>query len=312
MAKFEVTQDANGFSIKKGEKYSLTITDTEVKISETSGFACFKSTYEQVVQIKDILFFDYKAKLFGLLGYTFTGGNNSTFYLKKSIKGIKKSVVLAIRQWFIDHGVNFAAKDAEGDTFKPTGFHFFSKEFITLTDKALAHHYNTKFKNRDSIIPYELIDFFLITKAGLCTKRLTVIGALSFSTQGAFWGNSINEVRKAMEAHSLNPSNGKVYHPHLFSGVKGRKKQSLILLEDKIVYIHKEKGEVVAKAIKKVTSYECKPIFSLFKRVATINGYGETDMRTGDAPLYEVVFPGVFFFWWFCCGRIKVACRSLS
>ncbi|QTQ10834.1 hypothetical protein HRI96_00665 [Treponema parvum] len=310
MAKLEVTKNDDGFFIRKGENYSLSVTATEIKFSEITGFLCFKETYESVIKIEDVLFFDYNAKFFGLLGYNFRGGNNDLFYFNKFI-GLKKEIVLEIRQWLVDHGVKFATEDSEGKAFKPTGFHPLAKEFLAINDTHIAHHYNTKFRNRDSIIPYYKIDFFLITTACCCTKRLLLIGSLNFATEGSFSSGAIDQVRKELEAHSIKPSEGKVYYPNFFSGVKGRKKKTLILLEDKIVYMHTDKGKTVAQIVKTVTSYKCKPIFSLFKRVVYIEGFGETDMRTGTIPSYKIVFPGVFFFWWFCCGKIKVACKAL-
>ncbi|MGP1512011.1 MAG: hypothetical protein ACTTIT_05785, partial [Treponema sp.] len=38
MAKLEVTKNADGFFIRKGEKYSLSITATEILLSEITGF----------------------------------------------------------------------------------------------------------------------------------------------------------------------------------------------------------------------------------------------------------------------------------
>ena len=38
MAKLEVTKNADGFFIRKGEKYSLAITATEILLSEITGF----------------------------------------------------------------------------------------------------------------------------------------------------------------------------------------------------------------------------------------------------------------------------------
>lgn len=38
MAKLEVTKNADGFFIRKGEKYSLSITATEIRLSEITGF----------------------------------------------------------------------------------------------------------------------------------------------------------------------------------------------------------------------------------------------------------------------------------
>ena len=38
MAKLEVTKNADGFFIRKGEKYSLSITETEIRLSEITGF----------------------------------------------------------------------------------------------------------------------------------------------------------------------------------------------------------------------------------------------------------------------------------
>ena len=43
---------------------------------------------------------------------------------------------------------------------------------------------------------------------------------------------------------------GKVYHPNFFSGIKGRKKHTLILLKDKIVYMHTDKGETISEIVK--------------------------------------------------------------
>ena len=88
MAKLEVTKNVDGFFIRKGEKYSLSITATEILLSEITVFLCFKRTYKSVIKIEDVLFFDYNAKFFGLLGYNFKGGNNDLFYFNKFI-GLK-------------------------------------------------------------------------------------------------------------------------------------------------------------------------------------------------------------------------------
>ena len=73
--------------------------------------------------------------------------------------------------------MKFAANDYESKVFKSTDFHLFAKEFLAINGNYVAHHYNTKFGKRDSIVPYDKVDFFIITKAGCCTKRLLLIGA---------------------------------------------------------------------------------------------------------------------------------------
>ena len=85
----------------------------------------------------------------------------------------------------------------------------------------------------------------------------------------------------------------------------------MIVLEDQIVYLGHRfsvdgilNTEVSDRAIiiRKVTHASCKPIFSLFNRLLVIKGQGSTDLRTNKEHEEIIVFPGVFFFWWFCCG----------
>ena len=94
--------------------------------------------------------------------------------------------------------MKFAANDYESKVFKSTDFHLIAKEFLAINGNYIAHHYNTKFGKRDSIVPYDKVDFFIITKAGCCTKRLLLIGALNFSAQGKFSNVSIAQVRKEL------------------------------------------------------------------------------------------------------------------
>lgn len=94
--------------------------------------------------------------------------------------------------------MKFAANDYESKVFKPTDFHLFAKEFLAINGNYIAHHYNTKFGKRDSIVPYDKVDFFIITKAGCCTKRLLLIGTLNFAAQGKFSNVSIAQVRKEL------------------------------------------------------------------------------------------------------------------
>lgn len=94
--------------------------------------------------------------------------------------------------------MKFAANDYESKVFKSTDFHLFAKEFLAINGNYIAHHYNTKFGNRDSIVPYDKVDFFIITKSGCCTKRLLLIGDLNFAAQGKFSNVSIAQVRKEL------------------------------------------------------------------------------------------------------------------
>lgn len=315
--KMERIKDENGFKFSKG-KVQLTITATEVIMhKDISGFLCFKQPEINFsIKISDIMFFDYEFNPLGFR-YTITGGNNNHFYMK----GLKKSECIEIRQWLIDHGTKLSTKEVEGKTFSHSGIHPFGKETITLMDDVICHHRKTIFTNRDSCIPYDEIDFFLIVKSGIfsCSRKLAVIGSLSFQTVDNFSSSSIESVKEILMEKSIKLENGKVYHPHLFSGVKERKNMSLILFDDKIVYMgptvnangNVEKDGKV-KMIKNVTFYTCKPIFSLFKRFATIKGTGFTDMRTNEYIEYTIYFPGVFFFWWFCDGKIKTTCKKLK
>lgn len=210
--------------------------------------------------------------------------------------------------------MKFAANDYESKVFKSTDFHLIAKEFLAINGNYIAHHYNTKFGKRDSIVPYDKVDFFIITKAGCCTKRLLLIGDLNFAAQGKFSNGSMDQLLRY----------GKNSKLILWS----RQRKSL---SSKFLLRHKGKKETYANSAqrqnclyaywqrrnnfrdcKKLTSYKCKPIFSLFKRVATIEGYEETDMRTGTTASHTIIFPGVFFFCQFCCGKIKAACKALQ
>lgn len=329
MAKLVVQQDAGGFKLEKGKKLKLVITDSNISVTELVKTGCFKKEpVELTMPISDILFFDYKAKAFGLLGYKLHFGGTVAFKYKSLLFGLKKNLVLDIRQWLMDHGAKFASKTSEGKVFKPTGIHPIRKELIALTDTEIIHTVKTKFRNRDSVLPFDKVDFFILEKSGCCKYRFVMVGAVSFATEGKFSTGVKEEVRQALEAKALKPSEGKVYHPNFFSGVKGRRKMSLILLEDKIVYVGPKYGQtsdgqtketgIMACAVRHVTSYKCKPIFSLFKREAVITGTGVEDLRTNDVHEYVIDFPGVFFFSWFSlfccccgCGKIKKACRAL-
>ena len=95
----------------------------------------------------------------------------------------------------------------------------------------------------------------------------------------------------------------------------------MIVLEDQIVYLGHRfsvdgilNTEVSDRAIiiRKVTHASCKPIFSLFNRLLVIKGQGSTDLRTNKEHEEIIVFPGVFFFWWFCCGTLKTAVKALK
>ena len=311
MAKLLKEKTENGFKFVKG-KTQLIITDSEIRNKGVTGFLCFKREFEEVISISDVLFFDYAARFFGLLGYTIKGGAWSQFFMK----GLKKNDCLEIRKWLIDHGTRLSAPNStEGKTYKNFGLHLFKKETITILDDGLAHNRKTLFTNRDTIVPYDKVDFFLVKNSFLwITKKLFVIGQLSFSTHNGFSAGKIKEIKKLLKEKSVKIADGKLYHPNFFSGVKKRKKTSLIILDDQIVYMDsadsKNKGEE-AKLIRSVTSFSCKPIFSLFNRVAVIKGTGSVDMRTGTATEQTISFPGVFFFWWFCCGKIKMACKRL-
>ena len=163
---------------------------------------------------------------------------------------------------------------------------------------------------------YDLLYYFFIILIIVSILALIILNVI-YIVNRFYFVRLVKE--KSCGAVIYKVENGKVYHPHLFSGVKERKKMSLILFDDKIVYMGPtvnangsvEKDGIVIM-IKNVTFYKCKPIFSLFKRFATIKGTGLTDMRTNECNKNTIYFPGVFFFWWFCGGKIKTTCKKLK
>ena len=140
--------------------------------------------------------------------------------------------------------------------------------------------------------------------------------------------NLKHQLKNLLKQYSGKADDGRTYHSHIFSNTQYKFRTKLILLEDKILYIgplwdvtEKENGGAYAVVkdktenriiIRHVTEYTCQPIFSLFNRCAWITGEGTVDLRTQTAEAQTIVFPGVFFFWWFCCGPIKEACKRLS
>ena len=67
--------DSNQISFVKG-KNRLVFTKDSITFTGVTGFACFKEQINTQLAIKDILFFDYKAILFGLLGFKIAGGTS--------------------------------------------------------------------------------------------------------------------------------------------------------------------------------------------------------------------------------------------
>ncbi len=308
--------DSNQISFVKG-KNRLVFTKDSITFTGVTGFACFKEQINTQLAIKDILFFDYKAILFGLLGFKIAGGTSEQFIFKS----LKKKDCLNIRQWLIDNGANFSNENSNNkDTFEHSGFHPLSKESLTILDTAIAHHRKTFFTNRDSVVPFDKVDFF-ITEKRLCFNKLSVVGQLSYTTHDSFPYTAIKKIEQIMKSKSLNLAQGKTYHPNIFSNVKKKRSISLIVLEDQIVYLgHRFSVDGVlntevsdrAIIIRKVTHASCKPIFSLFNRLLVIKGQGSTDLRTNKEHEEIIVFPGVFFFWWFCCGKLKTAVKALK
>ena len=196
-------------------------------------------------------------------------------------KSLKKKDCLNIRQWLIDNGANFSNENSNNkDTFEHSGFHPLSKESLTILDTAIAHHRKTFFTNRDSVVPFDKVDFF-ITEKRLCFNKLSVVGQLSYTTHDSFPYTAIKKIEQIMKSKSLNLAQGKTYHPHIFSNVKKKRSISLIVLEDQIVYLGHRfsvdgilNTEVSDRAIiiRKVTHASCKPIFSLFNRLLVIKG----------------------------------------
>ena len=266
----------------------------------------------------DVLFFDYTSRMHGLLGYKLCGGANDHFVLN----GITNLDCLKIRKFMINHGMRVSSrKSGEGKTFYGSGS-LFGKESITVMDDGVAHHFSTSSRNSDSFVPYDKVDFFLISNAKLFQKKLTVVGQLSFSTTQSFPDVAARNLKAELDKKSGKIQDGKVLHPHAFSKTKYKKKTSLILLEDKILYIGplwelsddensaylKSKTENII-TIKKVSEYSCHPLFSMFDRTAWIRGTGSVDMRTGKAAEQTIVFPGVNSAAW---KEIKAVCQKLS
>lgn len=177
------------------------------------------------------------------------------------------------------------------------------KEYIQIADEGIIHRREGKTSARNSYIPFDKVDFatfqasyfllpFLFRK-----ERVCVSGSLNFVTKFYIKGSEAKVVRNELEDH-IKMLAGRLYHPNIFSGVDNKKSYSLYVLDDKIVYLHNEDVQV----IKYVTKFSCKPIFSLFKRVATIEGVSETNQRTGNSNDVSIIFPGIFFFSW---GGIK-------
>ena len=122
--------------------------------------------------IKDILFFDYKAILFGLLGFKTAGGTSEQFIFKS----LKKKDCLNIRQWLIDNGANFSNENSNNkDTFEHSGFHPLSKESLTILDTAIAHHRKTFFTNRDSVVPFDKVDFLITENVYVSINSLLLV-----------------------------------------------------------------------------------------------------------------------------------------
>lgn len=317
MAKIERVKNESQISFVKG-KTSLVFSELGITFKGVSGCMCCKSEYNDFISYSDVLFYDWSARFFGLAGYKIKGGGQTQF----EFKGLKKKDCLDISQWLINHGVPLSSKEVpQEQTYSHSGFHPLSEESITILDNALAHHRKTIFTNKDSIVPYNKIDFFIAEKSFCsCTNKLGVVGELSFTTNDNFSKDCINEVASALKAKSVELAKGKIYHPCIFSKVKNKKQSSLIVMDDKIVYMGYiyNSGSVVPvekvikiKLFRSISKYKCKPIFSLFNRTLIIEGKGSTDLRTNEVLEQDLVFPGVFFFWWFCCGRLKAACKRL-
>lgn len=109
------------------------------------------------------------------------------------------------------------------------------KESVYITNEAIFHELKSKNSSRVSYLPFDKIDVLLLNKSGFGKKRITAVGELSFSTKYSVRKSEAEELKKIFEAH--HPiSEGKVYHQNIFSGVKQRKRVSLIFLEDRMVY----------------------------------------------------------------------------
>ncbi len=309
LSAMESQSAAGGIKYAHGNNV-LILKENELVMNGETGFFIFKKKVNFSMPYSEIMFYDYTAVLFGLLGYKISGGANDQF----ALKGLTKDECLKIRSWLIAHGTKLSSKEQDaGKTFSGILFSL-AKESITVMDDGISHSYKGIFKNRDTFIPYDKVDFFLISRRFLMFRDISVIGQLSFSTKGVFSAEAAAKAKSLLKAKTEKVENGKVYHPHIFSGVPGRGRISLVLFEDKILYMKKvgilgKQDEIIL--LRSVSSYSCKPIFSLFKRIACITGEGNVDLRSNTYREYEINFPGVFFFWWFC-GPIKAACKRLS
>lgn len=289
--------------IHGGKKDTLECTETELV---KTSYHVFKPKERVIsVNLADISFLDYTC---GIFSKKFSAGyiNSITF------KSLTKENCKKIADYIESKDPKISINTDSLEKYYTT-----KKEFVCLSDKAILHRIQTKKRARISYIPYDKIDFALFAKSSWFKKSLVVSGELNFCTEHSFPSSVAKKIEANLKKY-ISISNGKVFHPCLFSGVKQRSRISLICMSDKIVYTDtrtsiKEQltgGASTTMAVfNKITSYKCKPIFSLFKRIAYIEGLGHTDLRTKETTSYKITFPGVFFFTW---GSIKSYLKKLK
>lgn len=174
------------------------------------------------------------------------------------------------------------------------------EEYIQLSDNAIIHRRESKNGARNSYIPYDKLDYagfqkkYFLLPFLFRREKVFATGSLEFSTKYYIKGSEADVLRKEISKH-LKMVEGKTYHPNIFSGVKKRHSYTLTLMEDKAIYIHNE--DVVV--IRDIEKFKGSPFFSLFKRVAYIDGYSGVNQRDKSVGVAYIEFPGVGFFTWY-------------
>lgn len=279
---------------------------------ETDGDVITQTTYhvfkpkERVtsINLSNVSFFDVD----GIFKKSICFGYDEKFILKS----ISSHEIEVVKNSLANVGVVFFNTKKVGKSFS-SKFLFSSAETLTITDTGVSFSSKSFSKESHSFVPFDKIDYVLFEKKWMGFRRkISLIGELAFSSTRSFPAKIQNLIQAELKAH-IKVEDGKVYHPNIFSGVPKRKSISLIFFEDKIIYMNTNKsennGKTVVYVLRKIESYKCTPIFSLFNRVANIKGEGAVDLRTNTSIEYVVSFPGVFFFSW---GKMKSQLKKLK
>lgn len=285
-----------------GGKFNYIETDGDV-IAKTTHHVFKPKERVASINLSDVSFFD----VYGIFKKRICFGYDEKFLLK----GISSQEIETVKNSLANAGVVFFNTEKAGKSFSSK--FLFSAETVTVTDTGVSFSSKSFFKESHSFVPFDKIDFALFEKKWMGMRRkISLIGELSFSSARSFPAKIQKLLQAELKAHT-KVDDGKVYHPNLFSGVPKRKSISLIFFDDKIIYMNTNKsansGNVVIRVFRSVTSFKCRPIFSLFKRVATIHGEGAVDLRSDTYLEQTISFPGVFFFSW---GKMKAQLKKFK